>query len=58
MMISAPLTLAGEGWGPWWALGGLVVASYVVGEVWEWWVARRDRDVDVDEVTVSVVDVI
>lgn len=55
-MISAPLTLAGEGWGPWWALGGLVVASYVAGEVWEWWVARRDQDVD--EVTVSVVDVI
>lgn len=50
------MTLAGEGWAPWWALAGVVVASWVVGEAWEWWVARRDQDVD--EVTVSVVDVI
>lgn len=52
------MTLAGEGWAPWWALAGVVVASWVVGEAWEWWVARHDGDEDLDEVTVSVVDVI
>lgn len=57
-MMGAPLTLAGEGWAPWWALAGVVVASWVVGEAWEWWVARHDGDEDLDEVTVSVVDVI